>query len=141
MKRVLVIALTLIAVLLSSCSTIKTEFVRSKLGVSKEEVKQLQQTMDPDTKLSEASALALYVMNKYMNSDGTFKGQPESVLKEDRVAISVELTHCTLWIAYPKSGMKIVQSPYQFCFTPMVERTIVGVISHISLLWANLQIG
>ncbi len=102
MKRVLVIALTLIAVLLSSCSTIKTEFVRSKLGVSKEEVKQLQQTMDPDTKLSEASALALYMMNKYMNSDGTFKGQPEPVLKEDRVAISVELTNCTLWIAYPK---------------------------------------
>ncbi len=102
MKRVLVIALTLIAVLLSSCSTIKTEFIRSKLGVSKEEVKQLQQTMDPDTKLSEASALALYVMNKYMNSDGTFKGQPEPVLKEDRVAISVELTNCTLWIAYPK---------------------------------------
>lgn len=102
MKRVLVIALTLIAVLLSSCSTIKTEFIRSKLGVSKEEVKQLQQTMDPDTKLSEASALALYVMNKYMNSDGTFKGQPEPMLKEDRVAISVELTNCTLWIAYPK---------------------------------------
>ncbi len=102
MKRVLVIALTLIAVLLSSCSTIKTEFVRSKLGVSKEEVKQLQQTMDPDTKLSEASALALYMMNKYMNSDGTFKGQPEPVLKEDRVVISVELTNCTLWIAYPK---------------------------------------
>ncbi len=102
MKRVLVIALTLIAVLLSSCSTIKTEFVRSKLGVSKEEVKQLQQTMDPDTKLSEASALALYMMNKYMNSDGTFKGQPEPVLKEDRVAISVELTNFTLWIAYPK---------------------------------------
>ncbi len=102
MKRVLVIALTLIAVLLSSCSTIKTEFIRSKLGVSKEEVKQLQQTMDPDTKLSEASALALYMMNKYMNSDGTFKGQPEPMLKEDRVAISVELTNCTLWIAYPK---------------------------------------
>ncbi len=102
MKKVLVIALTLIAVLLSSCSTIKTEFVRSKLGVSKEEVNQLQQTMDPDTKLSEASALALYVMNKYMNSDGTFKGQPAPVLKEDRVAISVELTNCTLWIAYPK---------------------------------------
>lgn len=102
MKKVSIIVLVAFVVFLSSCSTIKTEFVRSKLGVSKAEVKQLQQTMDPDTQLSEASALALYMMNEYMNADGTFKGQPEPVLKEDRVAISVELTNCKLWIAYPK---------------------------------------
>ncbi len=102
MKKVLVFSLAIVALLLSSCSTIKTEFVRFKLGVSREEVKQLQQTLDPETKLSEASALALYMMNKYMNSDGTFKGQPEPVLKEDRIAISVQLTNCNLWVAYPK---------------------------------------
>lgn len=102
MKKVLIITLAIIVVLLSSCSTIKKEFIRTKLGVSREEVIELQQTMDPDTELSEESALALYMMNKYMNADGTFKGQPEPELKGDRVTITVQLTNCNLWIAYPK---------------------------------------
>ena len=105
MKRALITLIIILAVsvvLLSSCTTIKTEFVRSKLGVSREEVKQLQQTMDPETTLSEGSALALYMMNKYMNADGTFKGQPEPELKGDRVAVYVQLANCKLWIAYPK---------------------------------------
>ncbi len=90
-------------VLFSSCSTIKTEFVRSKLGLSKAEVKELQKTMDPDTQLSEASALAIYMMNKYMNQDGTFKGQPDPVLSGERETRTIELTNCTLWVAYPNN--------------------------------------
>ncbi len=102
MKRALIVILVIVIILLSSCTTIKTQFVRSKLEVTREEVEKLQQTMDPNTELTEESALALYMINKYMNADGTFKGQPEPELKGDRVAFSVQLANCKLWIAYPK---------------------------------------
>ncbi len=91
-------------VLLSSCSTIKVEFVRSKMGLSRAELKELKKTMDPDTELSDSSAVAVYMMNTYMNQDGTFKGQPEPVLSEKRETRTIELTNCTLWVAYPKKG-------------------------------------
>ncbi len=102
MKRIHIIILIAIVVLLSSCSTIKTEFVRSKLGLSKAELKELKKTMDPDTELSDASAVAVYMMNKYMNQDGTFKGQAGPELSDVRETKTIELTNCTLWVAYPK---------------------------------------
>lgn len=96
------VILIAIAILLSSCSTIKTEFVRSKMGLSRSELKELKKTMDPDTELSDASAVAVYMMNTYMNQDGTFKGQAEPELSRVREIKTVELTNCTLWISYPK---------------------------------------
>ena len=102
MKKTPIILLTAILVLFSSCSTIKTEFVRSKMGLSRAELKELKETMDPDTKLTDASAVAVYMMNKYMNQDGTFKGQPSPELYGDRETRTIELTNCTLWVSYPK---------------------------------------
>ena len=101
-KKSPIILLIAIVVLLSSCSTLKTEFVRSKLGLSRTELKELKQTMDPDTELSDASAVAVYMMNKYMNQDGTFKGQPGPELYGDRETRTTELTNSTLWVVYPK---------------------------------------
>jgi acetyl esterase len=97
-----IILTTLIILFLASCSTIKTEFVRSKMGLSRAELKELKETMDPDTQLSDASAVALYMMNTYMNQDGTFKGQAGPELYGDRETKTVELTNCTLWVVYPK---------------------------------------
>ncbi len=69
-KKIPIALLVAILILLSSCSTVKTEFVRSKMGLSKAELKELKETMDPDTQLSDASAVAVYMMNTYMNQDG-----------------------------------------------------------------------
>ena len=102
MKKIHVIILIVIVVLLSSCSTIKTEFVRSKMGMSRAELKEFKKTMDPDTELTDASAVAVYMMNKYMNQDGTFKGQAGPELSGARETKTIEITNCTLWVAYPK---------------------------------------
>lgn len=102
MKKIHVIILVAIVALLSSCSTIKTEFVRSKMGMSRAELKEFKKTMDPDTELTDASAVAVYMMNKYMNQDGTFKGQAGPELSGVRETKNIELTNCTLWVAYPK---------------------------------------
>ena len=101
-KKIPIALLVAILILLSSCSTIKTEFVRSKLGLSRAQLKELKETMDPDTQLSDASAVAVYMMNTYMNQDGTFKGQAEPTLSGVRETRTIELTNCTLWVAYPK---------------------------------------
>ena len=102
MKKIHVVILIAIVVLLSSCSTIKTEFVRSKMGMSRAELKEFKKTMDPDTELTDASAVAVYMMNKYMNQDGTFKGQAGPELSGVRETKTIEITNCTLWVAYPK---------------------------------------
>ncbi len=100
LKSILIVLLSLL--LLSSCTSIKNEIIRSKLSVSREELKELKKTSDPDVTLSDGSALIVYAMNKYANADGTFAGTGEIPLLEDRKILSIPLTSSTLWVSYPK---------------------------------------
>ncbi len=99
-KSFLIILLTLL--LLSSCTSIKNEIIRSKLSVSREELKELKKTSDPNVTLSDGSALMVYAMNKYANEDGSFNSTEDISLLEDRKITSVSLSSSTLWVSYPK---------------------------------------
>lgn len=101
MRKILI--LILLAFTLISCTTIKNEIIRSKVGATWEEIKEIKKTSDPNVVLSDGSALVVYAMNKWANSDGTF-GQPtEYPLRGDRIVKEVELSSSKLWIAYPKN--------------------------------------
>lgn len=98
-KTLLIITLSL--VLLTSCTSIKNEIIRSKLSLSREELNELKKTSDPDVVLSDGSALMVYALNKYANADGTVSGAVESELPADRRIEKIDLSSSTLWISYP----------------------------------------
>ena len=101
-KRYIIILLSLLIVL-TSCTTIKNEIIRQKLGVSREELRELKITSDPDVVLSDGSALMVWAMNKYANADGTYGMPTDYPLKGDRKVETVALSTSTLWISYPKN--------------------------------------
>ena len=99
MKRIILVLAVLLV--LTSCTSIKNEYIRQKLGVSREELKEYKKTADPDVTLTDGSALMVYAMNKYANADGTFGVETDYPLKGDRKVTEVELSSSTLWISYP----------------------------------------
>ncbi len=103
MKLKTILIFLLVLTLLSSCTSIKNEIIRSKLSLSREELEELKKTSDPNVTLSDGSALILYAMNKYASEDGTFTQSGEPELLPDRKTISIPLSSSTLWVSYPKN--------------------------------------
>ena len=101
MKKILL--LLSILLLITSCTSIKNEIIRIKIGATREELKEYKETADPNVVLSDGSALMVYAMNKWANPDGTFGQKTDYPLNGDRVVESVMLSKSKLWIAYPKS--------------------------------------
>lgn len=103
MKKRLLLVLLAASLVLTSCTTIKNEIIRMKLGVTRAELRELKTTADPRVVLSDGSALMVWAMNKYANADGTY-GQPtDHPLTGDRKVETVTLSSSTLWISYPKN--------------------------------------
>ncbi len=102
MKARLILLLITSALLLQSCTTIKNEIIRNKLGLTRAELEELKTTADPDVVLSDGSAMMVWVMNKYAGDNGTFAFETDPPIKGDRKVESVSLTSSTLWISYPK---------------------------------------
>lgn len=103
MKTRLLIALFISLLFLTSCTTIKNEIIRIKLGVTREELRELKKTADPDVVLSDGSALMVWAMNRYANADGTYGERTDHPLTGDRKVETVTLSSSTLWISYPKN--------------------------------------
>ncbi len=102
MKLKTVIIALCLALLLTSCTSIKNEIIRSKLGMTRAELSEYKKTSDPDVTLSDGSAMLLFALNKYATDNGTFEGWVEKPLLTDRKVISIPLSSSTLWVSYPK---------------------------------------
>ncbi len=103
MKLKTVLITILVALLLTSCTSIKNEIIRSKLSMTREELKEYKKTADPDVTLSDGSAMLLFALNKYATGNGTFEEWPKNPPLEDRIVLSIPLTSSMLWISYPKN--------------------------------------
>ncbi len=98
-----ILTLLLLLVLLTSCTSIRNEIARRRLGVTREELEELKKTADPDVVLTDSSALMVKAMHIYADENGMFSMDTENIpLTGERKVIEVELPSCVLWISYPE---------------------------------------